>query len=128
LDVLSVAAVDPTLAAHPGIAGAAAVVAGLLMERGMSRYHVGLDWTTLQYPYFDYSLLSALDSLSRLGYTVEQPKIAAAAEYLVSRQLPDGTWPVDHVPRHPPFDVGPPGEPNKWLTLDAMRVIKHLHC
>ena len=126
LDVLSVASVYPTLAAHPAIARAAAVVAGLLMEPGMARYHVGLDWTTLQYPYFDYSLLSALDTLARLGYTVEHPKIAAAAEFLLTRQLSDGAWPVDHIPRDPPFDVGQPGEPNKWLTLDAMRVIKHL--
>ena len=68
----------------------------------------------------------ALDALARLGYTLEQPKVAAAMEYLLSRQLPDGTWPQDQSAYRPPFDVGPPGQPSKWLTLDALRVAKLL--
>ena len=27
----------------------------------------------------------------------------------------------------PPIDFGRPGEPNKWLTLDALRVVKLLY-
>lgn len=41
--------------------------------------------------------------------------------------IPDGTWPLDQTPPHPPLDFGRPGEPNKWLTLDALRVTKLLH-
>ena len=59
--------------------------------------------------------------------THRSTKIAAALEYLRSRQLPDGTWPLDQSPRPLPFDVGQPGQPNKWVTLDALRVIKLLH-
>jgi hypothetical protein len=127
LDVLRVAALDPETAAHPAIARAAAVVCDLLMEPRMGRYHVSDLWTILEYPYFGYGVISALDTLARLGYTLEQPKIAAAMEYLLSRQSPNGTWPLDQSPRRPPFDVGQPGQPNKWLTLDALRVIKLLY-
>jgi len=132
LDTLRVAALDPETAAHPAIARGAAAVCELLMEPRtrsvlwMSRYHVGLEWTTLQYPYFDYSLISALDALARLGYTTEYPKIARALEYLQSRQLPDGTWSLDQHPRPLPFDLGEPGQPNKWVTLDALRTIRLL--
>jgi hypothetical protein len=100
------------------------------MEPRMSRYHVGDAWGTwecLKYPYFGFSIISALDALARIGCTLEEPKIAAAVEYLLSRQLPDGTWPLDDSWLHSPIDFGQPGEPNKWLTLDALRVVKLLH-
>jgi hypothetical protein len=129
LDVLRVAVLDPDAAAHTGIAQAAAAVCDLLMAPRMSRYHVGEAWGTwegLKYPYFGFSLISALDALARLGYTLQQPKVAAAAEYLLGRQLPDGTWPLDQSWPHPPLNFGQPGQPNKWLTLDALRVLKLL--
>jgi hypothetical protein len=129
LDLLRVAALDPQTALQPGITQAAAAVCDLLMEPRMSRYHVGEAWGTwerLKYPYFGFSVISALDTLARLGYTLEEPKIAAAVEYLLSRQLPDGAWPMDENWAHSPVDFGQPGEPNEWLTLDALRVVKLL--
>lgn len=96
------------------------------MAPRMDRYHVGIPWTVLAYPYFDYSLISALDALARLGYGPDD-KIAAALEYLLSRQGSDGAWRLDQVSRRPPFDVGQPGEPSKWLTLDALRALKLLY-
>lgn len=125
-DVLRVAALDPTSAAHPAVARGAAAVCDLLMAPRMDRYHVGIPWTVLAYPYFDYSLISALDALARLGYGPDD-KIAAALEYLLSRQGSDGAWRLDQVSRRPPFDVGQPGEPSKWLTLDALRALKLLY-
>ena len=127
LDYLRAAVLNPETAAHPATARAAAVVCDLLMEPRMGRYHVGDLWTILEYPYFGYGVISALDTLARLGYTLEQPKVAVAMEYLLSRQLPNGTWPLDQSAPRPPFDVGQAGAPNKWLTLDALRVIKLLH-
>jgi hypothetical protein len=96
------------------------------MEAGMSRYHVGIPWTTLQWPPFDYSLVSTLDSLARLSYTLEHPKIAQATDYLWSRQLPDGSWPLDQTSSRPPFDPGPTGEPNKWVTVETLKALRLL--
>jgi hypothetical protein len=130
IDVLRLAALDPQTALQPGIARAAAAVCDLLMEPRMSRYHVGEAWGTwecLKYPYFGFSVISALDALARLGYTPAELQIAAAAEYLLSRQLPNGTWPLDDSWPQAPLDLGQPGEPNKWLTLDALRVVKLLY-
>jgi hypothetical protein len=130
LDVLRLAALDSGTAAQPGITQAASAVCGLLMAPRMSRYHVGEAWGTwegLKYPYFGFSVISALDVLARLGYRPEELKIAAAAEYLLSRQLPNGTWPLDDTWSQSPIDFGRPGEPNTWLTLDALRVVKLLY-
>jgi hypothetical protein len=130
IDILRVAALDPLTAAHPGIDQAARTVCSLLMEPRMSRYHVGEKWGTwecLKYPYFGFSVISALDPLARLGYSPEEPQIANAVSYLISRQLPDGTWPADDVWPRSPIDFGRVGESNKWLTLDALRVAKRLY-
>jgi hypothetical protein len=126
LDVLRVAVLDAEMTSQPAIARAATAISHLLMERRMSRYHVGGQWTTLEYPYFGYSVITALDALGRLGYEPGHPGVGAATDYLLSRQLPDGSWPLDSSPRCPPFDVGQPALPNKWLTLDALRAIKLL--
>ncbi len=130
LDVLRVAALDAQTALEPGIAAAAAAVCNLLLEPHMSRYHVGEAWGTwecLKYPYFGFSVLSALDALARLGYTPGNPSIASAVEYLLSRQLSGGAWPLDSSWPSAPLDFGQPGQPNRWITLDAMRVVKLLH-
>ncbi len=127
LDVLRAAALDAGTADHPAIARTAAIVCDLLMEPGMGRYHVGDLWTVLEYPYFGYGVISALDALARFGYTLEEHKVAVAMEYLLSRQSPDGRWPLDQSAPRPPFHVGQPGQPNKWLTLDALRVIKFMY-
>ncbi len=130
LDVLRIAALDPLAAANPGIAAASAPICSLLMEPRMSRYHVGDNWGAwecLKYPYFGFGVISALDTLARLGYTLEEPRIAAAIEYLLDRQLPDGAWPLDDSWPGSPIDFGQPGQPNRWLTLDAVRVIKQLY-
>jgi hypothetical protein len=126
-DYLRAAILDHEMVTHPATTRAAAVVCDLLMKLRMSRYHTKDLWTVLEYPYFGYGVISALDALARLGYTLEQPKVAQAMEWLLSRQLPNGTWPLDQSPSRLPFDVGQPGEPSKWLTLDALRVIKLLH-
>ncbi len=125
-DVLRVAALDAETAGRPAIARGAERVCALVAREKLSRYHTGASWTVLQYPPFDLSLVSTLDALARLGYTAARPEVAAGRDYLLGRQLPDGAWPLDQSPYRLPFDVGPVGEPNKWLTLDALRVIRLL--
>jgi hypothetical protein len=71
LDYLRAAVLDPQAAAYPATIRAVAVVCDLLMEPRMGRYHVGDLWTILEYPYFGYSVISALDALARCGCTLE---------------------------------------------------------
>mgnify|MGYP001128712850 CR=1 FL=1 len=95
----------------------------------MSRYHVGEAWGTwqcLKVPYFGFSVISALDALARLGYTAQDPKISSALRYVLSRQPDDGRWPLDDDWPTSPIFFGPTEQPNKWVTLDALRVVKRL--
>ena len=126
LDFLRAAALDPATAALPTVAHVALVVADLLLEPNMDRYHVGNEWLTLTYPYFGYSLISALDTLARFGFTPAHMKIANSVEYLLSRRHPDGSWSLDERVERCPLDFGKPGEPNPWLTLEALVALKRL--
>jgi hypothetical protein len=127
VDALRVAALDAEAAQHPAIQRGAEIVCNLLLQRGMTKYHVGSPWTTLEYPYVDYGLIPTLDALARLGYVADDPRITQAWNCLVGRQLPSGAWPLDRKRARLPFDVGQPGEANKWLTLDALKAIRQLH-
>ncbi len=124
LDFLRAAVLDPETAAQPAAVGAAQVVASLLLEPNMGRYHVGDEWFTLTYPYFGYSLISALDTLACFDLTTAYPKISNSIRYLLGRRLADGSWPLDVRAERCPFDFGVPGEPNPWLTLDALVALK----
>jgi hypothetical protein len=129
IDVLRAAALDAEAANQSGIKKGARAVVELLMLPRMSRFHIGERWgmwEELKYPYFGFSLISALNVLAKLGWTMEEPKIDAAVGYLLDRQLGDGGWPMDACWPDAPIDFGQPGEPNKWLTLDVMRVLKKL--
>jgi hypothetical protein len=127
LDFLRAAALDAETAAEPATKRAAAVISELLLQSKMERYHVGDEWAVLVFPYFGYGIIPALDALARLGYTPGYAKVAAAVDYLLSRRLPDGSWPLDERPYKSPLDFGPSGEPNQWLTLEALLALKRLN-
>ena len=126
-DVLRVAVLYPKIARRPEIKRAARVMYELLMKPRISRYHVPDMWHVLEYPIYTYSAISILDTLGRLGYSLEMPKVAEVFDFIISRQLPNGTWPLDYTTSSPPFDVGKIGKPNKWITLDVLKLIKLLY-
>jgi hypothetical protein len=76
-----------------------------------------------------YDVLRALDyfrDASELTGTAPDPRLAEAIEHVRSRRLEDGTWPLDWNPEGRTwFDVDDGnGEPSRWITLRAMRVLK----
>ncbi len=88
-------------AAHPAYRrNAAAHVAGDLLLSRFFRRDVYPDrsaqdfWTKFTYPFWFTDLLSSLDSLSRLGFSSDDPRIAAALRWFRERQAKDGLWDV----------------------------------
>jgi len=89
-------------------------------------------WLRLRYPsYWHYEILPALVLLSRMG-RVRDPRAGAALDALESRRLPDGRWPAQGRWWKPPgsgttpevVDWGTPGQPNRMVTLNALRVLR----
>lgn len=76
-----------------------------------------------------YDILRGLDyfrSAAELTGTKPDPRLGEAVDRVRSRRLADGTWPLDwSLPGRVWFDVNDrPGEPSRWVTLRAMRVLR----
>ena len=88
-------------------------------------------WATrLAYPFrWPHTVLNTANyfrSASLLDGTPPDPRLAEAIELIRSRQQADGTWLQEHV--YPGADWVdqdvPPGEPSKWVTFYATRVLQ----
>jgi hypothetical protein len=82
----------------------------------------GLDWKT--------DILDLLDVATRLGLA-DSPALADALRLLLEKQQPDGRWLLEvgyHTDRpllaNLLWDVEKPGEPGKWVTLQALLMLK----
>ena len=76
-----------------------------------------------------YDVLRGLDyfrSASILTGDTPDPRLTDAIEHVRSRRRPDGTWELDWSPTGRVwFDVDDgTGEPSRWVTLRALRVLK----
>ena len=110
-------------AAHPHYRNApAAQVAGALLASRLFKPDVYPDrrttafWTHFAYPFWFTDLLSALDSLSLLGFSRHEPSIQRALTWFVRHQDVSGLWKLHmtHGGRQP--------DCHAWLTLGICRI------
>jgi hypothetical protein len=102
-----------------------------LLERGLfRRLSTGkpADKQFLQFLHpnrWRYDLLRALDYFRATG-AAPDPRLAEAVEHVRSKRREDGTWLLDRtLPGRVWFDVDDgAGQPSRWVTLRAMRVLK----
>lgn len=106
-----------------------------LLERGLMRRRttgeIVAPWvTTFVYPFrWKYSALNAADyfrAASLLDGRAPDPRLADAIAAIEAARRPDGTWLQQDRHRGRVWfeeDV-PPGQPSKWLTLVALRVLR----
>jgi hypothetical protein len=76
-----------------------------------------------------YDVLRALDYFREAAMqdgTPPDSRLTDAVEHVRSRRLADGTWPLDWtVPGRVWIDVDDgPGQPSRWITLRALRVLR----
>ena len=101
-----------------------------LLERGLFRRRstgevAKATYLEFAFPYYwHYDVLRGLDYFRRSG-AQRDPRMAEAVETVRSKRQPDGRWLLDRV--HPgrvhfPLDGGV-GEPSRWNTLRALRVL-----
>lgn len=81
-------------------------------------------WRKLGFPLgYTSDLLEALEVLSKLGVG-RDPRLAAAVEVVRSKQDEAGRWAMEYTPDNTWASFGTLGQPNKWVTLRALRVLK----
>ena len=84
-------------------------------------------WTHLAFPpLWHYDVLRGLEYAANAGIK-DDPRLAEAIDTVQSRQLPDGRWPLDVRHKDTLYQqiAGAPGKPNRWITLRALRTLKH---
>jgi hypothetical protein len=88
------------------------------------------EFLTFLYPSrWYYDVLRALDYFRAAGTrtgAAPDPRLGEAAEHVRSRQLPDGRWNLGRsLPGRVWFELDDgAGQPSRWVTLHAMRVLK----
>ena len=82
-------------------------------------------WTRLSFPpLWHYDVLRALDYLRAAGLR-DDVRVDEAIGILLERRQPDGRWLLDTRHKDTLYEelAGPIEEPNRWITLRALRVL-----
>ncbi|MGB7538439.1 MAG: prenyltransferase/squalene oxidase repeat-containing protein [Anaerolineales bacterium] len=77
-------------------------------------------WTGFSFPFWFNDLLSALDSLSRLGFSAGDPDVRRGLDWFVERQRKDGGWALR-------IQKGKDKALPYWLDLSVCRVFKRFY-
>jgi hypothetical protein len=119
--VLRAFAAHPTYRQAPEARAAAGLLASRFFARDVypDRSAAGF-WTSFTYPFSFTDLLSALDSLSLLGFTIAEKPIGRAVRWFVDQQDEDGLWRLRLLAMT--------GEKDRdlWITLVICRVLERL--
>ncbi len=95
-----------------------------LLRRASTGKLIDPDFTRLSFPpRWYYDVLRALDHLRDAGTFLDE-HCREAVESIAAKQAPDGRWPQEstHAGRVP-FVLETDGEPSRWNTLRALRVL-----
>jgi hypothetical protein len=77
-------------------------------------------WLKFSYPFWFTDLFSSLDSLSLMGFSVDNPQIAKAHDWFTTRQQENGIWKLTLL-RNKDKDL------SLWLSLAICRVFKRFY-
>jgi hypothetical protein len=82
-------------------------------------------WFKFGYPIgYITDVLENLEVLAALGQA-ENPKLANALDLVISKQNQQGRWLLEHTYNGKMWvDIEKKGQPSKWVTLRALRVLK----
>ena len=76
-------------------------------------------WLKFQFPFWWTSLLTALDTLSRLGFDRKDTDVAKGLDWFIANQSPDGLWETG-------YGSGKRAQENRhWVGLAVCRLLKH---
>jgi hypothetical protein len=120
-------------AAHPQYRKSeyALTAAGLLKskffkEDNWSSYRHPDHWIRFQYPFWWTNIVSALDSLSLIGFTTADKDVQYAVQWLIDHQQENGLWKASYSKIHRNAENSRMEATQLWITLAICRIIKRL--
>jgi hypothetical protein len=78
-------------------------------------------WLRFSFPFWFTDLISALDSLSRLGFSAEKPSVIKALQWFITRQQQNGLWELKILKGRNRHIL------QLWLALSICRILKRLY-
>ncbi|MCC6953032.1 MAG: hypothetical protein IT290_02825 [Deltaproteobacteria bacterium] len=122
---------EQSVGAHPVVTAARRRGEEYLLDRRLMRrlstgQIINPNWLQCHFPpRWRYDVLRALDYLQASGRPPDE-RCREAVDLLVQKRRPDGRWPLDsRYDGAVYFHVdGEPGEPSRWNTLRALRVLR----
>jgi hypothetical protein len=83
-------------------------------------------FSELSFPWFGYNILRGLDILTKLGY-VDDPRVDETVDIILQKRQSNGAWVLENSPMgRMQTDIERKGQPSKWITLIALRILKRL--
>ncbi|MCC7559663.1 MAG: hypothetical protein KO318_04425 [Methanobacterium sp.] len=92
-----------------------------------SSYQHPDNWIRFQYPFWWTNLISALDSLSLMELSRDDPDIKKTLKWLIEHQLRDGLWKVSYSKIHKSPDNNRTLNSRLWITLAICRIFKRFY-
>ena len=118
-------ACHPRFAHTPEARRAGELLASRFFQPDIYRsYEAADNWVRFQYPYWWNNLVMALDSLSRIGFTADHPKVREGLDWLVEHQSPDGLWENSYRKGAKKMETEHAAEGRLWVSLAICRVLK----
>ena len=85
---------------------------------------ISQQWFRFGFPRgYQSDILQALEVLTGLGYA-QDARLQPALDFVRQKRRPDGTWRLDETPGVMWVPLEARGQPSKWITLLAVRVLK----
>ncbi len=91
--------------------------------------HPSRNWWKFGFPVFYITdILQIAEVMAYLGY-LKDPRLAKTIELIQSKQLPGSGWALEYDYAGKTWgDYGDKNQPNKWVSLRALRVLTSLEC
>ncbi|MFX1516723.1 MAG: prenyltransferase/squalene oxidase repeat-containing protein, partial [Promethearchaeota archaeon] len=81
-------------------------------------------WIKFQFPFWWNNLVAALDSLSKIGFSSNDPDIKMALDWLIKHQQENGLWKISYSQSKPVRYTEKTKEMQSWITLVICRILK----
>lgn len=121
-------AVHPTYKKSKDALTAARLLKSKFFRRdNWSSYQHPDNWIRFQYPFWWTNLVSALDSLSLMGFSKYDEDIKNALKWLIDHQESDGLWNISYSKIHKSPDKKRTFKTRLWITLAICRVFKRFY-
>ena len=111
---------------HPGAhqAGKLLKEAFFSKDKNYTSYQDAGYWVNFEYPYWWNNLVSAMDSLSNLGFLGSDPDIKKALDWFYDHQNQSGLWNVSYSSKHQVKNTPKTHNMQLWVSFQIYRIFQ----